>query len=650
MWTRAMKELVYTSARSGLRPGTTGFCTVALSDGLPAAVVEFLERLSNTYRPVYMPYDPRAADNPVAVSLIRGRPGGQPVAVLSRNAAAGTDHTGRSNNIAHHLVFDGAGPRDGSNPAAVAAQPGTFLPRWDDQPRRLPARAVAGSPGPRGVCRAWADLTGDPGWAATVAAAWADRSARPLYLIYPAGTNILELLSEAASLLPADRRWDATFTTYYTGLPPEAVCVVRGVLAGTPQEAEARRADHVDLMDLVGPAPDGPLADRARGRAVPDEAPPPMVVDAVPPPRKPAPIPVSRAEPVEATTLVPLDEPPPAVQPSRPFQGFRSDQAAMDERRTGNRWGLIVSVLFGLWALLSSGVAAFMAVGWANARGDKAPTELVQPSVEQNPGRAGPEPHDIQAKEVPHQNNKSPSDQNMTANLERQLAEAQGKFATEKARADRAEVDLKVEQQAAKAERARAEEADRLRKKAEEEAKTKVRPGSFDDWYSEIEMMPAAERLVAYYRLDHQELEKRQRAERVAAGSLEFVPHKLRLEPKGKDGKNETKDVWRVKTDPPKMLSPKKTYAVVGFYTSTVKPGDIPTYIPKEGSRVEKFNALVKFQDDSSFSEGLEKGGFHYVEPSDIGLDIGKETKVIFVMTEDRQPSHGLLMWVKKKG
>src|SRR5436305_1991259 len=107
-----MRELVYTSAPAGLRPGTSGFCTVGLTDGLPAPAVEFLERLSNTYRPVYMPYDPRADENPAAVSLVRARPGGHPLVILSRNAAAGTDHTGRTNNLADHLVFDAPGPAD----------------------------------------------------------------------------------------------------------------------------------------------------------------------------------------------------------------------------------------------------------------------------------------------------------------------------------------------------------------------------------------------------------------------------------------------------------------------------------------------------------------------------------------------------------
>ncbi|MGB4737685.1 MAG: hypothetical protein WBH50_05815, partial [Fuerstiella sp.] len=39
-------ELVYTSARRGLRPGASGFCTVAATDGIPRALQDKLESLS----------------------------------------------------------------------------------------------------------------------------------------------------------------------------------------------------------------------------------------------------------------------------------------------------------------------------------------------------------------------------------------------------------------------------------------------------------------------------------------------------------------------------------------------------------------------------------------------------------------------------
>ncbi len=43
-------ELVYTSARRGLREGASGFCTVAATDGMPRALHEKLESLSGYSR------------------------------------------------------------------------------------------------------------------------------------------------------------------------------------------------------------------------------------------------------------------------------------------------------------------------------------------------------------------------------------------------------------------------------------------------------------------------------------------------------------------------------------------------------------------------------------------------------------------------
>ena len=45
-------ELYYTSANRGLRPHSSGFCTVARTDGMSAAVVERLESLSS-YQPIH---------------------------------------------------------------------------------------------------------------------------------------------------------------------------------------------------------------------------------------------------------------------------------------------------------------------------------------------------------------------------------------------------------------------------------------------------------------------------------------------------------------------------------------------------------------------------------------------------------------------
>ena len=59
------QELIYTSAPRGLKPGSHGFCTVAVTQGMPPNLAERLEALSG-YRHVYPPQDPQAELNPIA--------------------------------------------------------------------------------------------------------------------------------------------------------------------------------------------------------------------------------------------------------------------------------------------------------------------------------------------------------------------------------------------------------------------------------------------------------------------------------------------------------------------------------------------------------------------------------------------------------
>lgn len=85
-------ELLYTSAPSGLKPGTRGFTTVLCTEGIPPNVVQRLETLSG-YRHVFSAQDTRATENPVCYSHLRVPIAGKPTSVLSRIAAYGVDYS-----------------------------------------------------------------------------------------------------------------------------------------------------------------------------------------------------------------------------------------------------------------------------------------------------------------------------------------------------------------------------------------------------------------------------------------------------------------------------------------------------------------------------------------------------------------------------
>jgi hypothetical protein len=269
------QELFYTSAPRGLRPGSQGFCTVAATRGLSAALVEKLESLSG-YRPLFPPHDARAGLNPVAYAHVRVSAGGRTYTVVSRIGPAGLDYTERPNKLAHHVVLDPADLPAGG-PAWLLRQPGFLESRWDGQVQVLAAGRIA----PRGdvapdVCRSWQTLTGDAGWGGVLAEAFQADPARLVYLIFEPGMDMLALVAEALALLPPEQRWEVTFSTYFTGLPQGAQCVWRCVPRGSPEAKGARQLPNALLLDVgdeLGAARGGALVARARGQAY---VPPPL--------------------------------------------------------------------------------------------------------------------------------------------------------------------------------------------------------------------------------------------------------------------------------------------------------------------------------------------------------------------------------------
>ena len=244
-------ELVYTSAERGLRPGTSGFCTVAMTRGLPPALVPRLEALGG-YRPG------PAGDGPVAFCFWRVETAGGIAHVLSVVGPAPPDHTARTNKIATYAVL-GPGELSPAGPAWMIAQDG-FLrrswkgaPAWIESPLRAPA---ADDPGPA-ECVAWKHACGDAGWAGAVASAFLRDQSKPIHVVYGAGTDPLPLVEEVIRLLPDWARWRATFSTYFLQPVAGTPCALRFCLDGTAA-ADAARQSKGFVLDLVRPMGEAP--------------------------------------------------------------------------------------------------------------------------------------------------------------------------------------------------------------------------------------------------------------------------------------------------------------------------------------------------------------------------------------------------------
>jgi len=280
-------EILYTSAPSGLKPGSSGYCTVKSSRGIPAPAVDLLESLSG-YRHVFTPGSPEAARNPVNWGHYFLRISGRTEHVLSRVSDCELDYTGRSNKLAHHMVIDASCP---AGPAWLVGQPGWMIGQWDGQLEQFatvrkapPERRAAGR------CAAWEAATGDAGWGGALAESFLADPERKVFIIYRPDQNILPLIEEAIALLPENRRWEVTFATYGAALPKTVECAWTGVVAGSPEVQQSRRFVNALRIDLTAPIPKaqgGTLVDFARTGAHRKTRPSPRRPDA---PNHPVPV------------------------------------------------------------------------------------------------------------------------------------------------------------------------------------------------------------------------------------------------------------------------------------------------------------------------------------------------------------------------
>jgi len=259
-------ELIVTSAARGLQAGRSGFTTVLRTRGMHPDLVSRLEAAS-AYRHVFPQGDPR---NPVIFSYTKRPSAVGDAWVLSRIGDAGTDYTGRSNKIAHHIALQPAdiAALSGSNPAALledlVAHRG-LLPKWEGEPRENPIPPqLPNRPMNPAACTRWGSVCGDPGWAGVLVEHALNREAT--WVIAPHGTDLLALFAEALALVNPAQRWQIPFTTYsLRGDEGQWL----GTTAGSP-EAEAALAQHrvavIDLRSRSTVSTTGPYVLAARGQ------------------------------------------------------------------------------------------------------------------------------------------------------------------------------------------------------------------------------------------------------------------------------------------------------------------------------------------------------------------------------------------------
>ena len=265
-------ELIFTSVPRGLKPGSRGFSTVAFTEGMPANYVQTCEGISG-YTHAFPPQDPNYSKNPIAFSHYRFRLGGQTFSILSRVAAYGTDYSERSNKLAHHVMASDA-ERVTAGPAWAMTPSDFFLTDWKQEPHLIKtARQLHDIPVAGCQAEQWQRKTGDAGWAGVIAQRFLTAPDKPIFVIFKAGQDLLPLVAEVTSLLPPDKRWAFTFSTYFTALPQGTDCFLRCCLPTGEGLKMSRRAPDALILDLTDPkqplTETGPLTEAARTGVMP---------------------------------------------------------------------------------------------------------------------------------------------------------------------------------------------------------------------------------------------------------------------------------------------------------------------------------------------------------------------------------------------
>jgi chemotaxis protein histidine kinase CheA len=135
------------------------------------------------------------------------------------------------------------------------AEPGVIVEQWDGNVRNVPPRELRCAPLPASIpLVAWQSLTGDEGWAGSVAEQLLQNPA-PVSIIFKPGTDTLTLVREVLDLIPAPQRWNVTFSTYFTRLLAGAECQLRFVLNDTPEATSLRNDARARVIDLTNPLP-----------------------------------------------------------------------------------------------------------------------------------------------------------------------------------------------------------------------------------------------------------------------------------------------------------------------------------------------------------------------------------------------------------
>ncbi len=199
-----LNEMVLATIPQGLFKGTSGFCPVAVTKGMPKELIQLLADLGKRQ------YEMAVANQTLGREVFNHLPltiKGRSMHLLARGIQLPSKDPTRQKFVVHQLLLENV--RDlTAGPAWVLANDKGWINQWNHEPQFLETREIDNcSLSPR-ICETWAQVTGDAGWAGVALEAWQRR--KPFALVIPPtmpSRVVVDLFVEAQSLMDHHLRW-----------------------------------------------------------------------------------------------------------------------------------------------------------------------------------------------------------------------------------------------------------------------------------------------------------------------------------------------------------------------------------------------------------------------------------------------------------
>lgn len=243
-------QLIFSSAPRGYHPGASGYCTVAQSENMRSGLIHLLEQASVYAHRTSAPHPEIYSYRTVVLT-------GTAYRVISRILAAGLDFTGRTNFIAHHLVFESGESLGSNSPAEILLYWNDWKDRWDGEPETLPNISTIQVPKLFPPAKNWQNLMGDSSKAASPYAFsggcwWISERYQE--------KQILTLMGESLRLNESEPElWSRSFTTYVGQILDPQQYNWKGWNGQDKRNEFGSKADELNL-DRPNNMPSGPTA------------------------------------------------------------------------------------------------------------------------------------------------------------------------------------------------------------------------------------------------------------------------------------------------------------------------------------------------------------------------------------------------------